>query len=51
MAMLPVDTWIRLAVWLVIGLVIFFSYAGPRSRERMAQVAAEAEGLPAPSPP
>ncbi len=50
-ALLPVDTWIRLAVWLVIGLVIFFSYSGPRSRERMAAVAAEAEGLPAPSPP
>ena len=46
-ALLPVQTWIRLAVWLVIGLVIFFSYAGPRSRARMAQVAAEA---PPPSP-
>jgi basic amino acid/polyamine antiporter, APA family len=46
-ALLPVQTWIRLAVWLVLGLVIFFSYAGPRSRARMAQVAAEA---PPPSP-
>jgi len=46
-ALLPVATWIRLAVWLVIGLVIFFSYAGPRSRARMAQIAAEEP----PSPP
>ena len=48
-ALLPVATWIRLAVWLVIGLVIFFSYAGPRSRARMAQIAAE-EPPPPPAP-
>jgi basic amino acid/polyamine antiporter, APA family len=38
-ALLPVSTWIRLAIWLVIGLAIFFTYAGPRSRARMAQIA------------
>jgi APA family basic amino acid/polyamine antiporter len=49
-ALLPVDTWIRLAVWLVIGLAIFVSYAGPRSRARMARIAAEnPEGPPPPA--
>lgn len=31
MLALPLDTWIRLAVWLGIGLVIFFAYANKRS--------------------
>ena len=32
MASLPVDTWIRLVVWLVIGMVIYFSYGRHHSR-------------------
>ena len=32
MAGLPGDTWIRLAVWLVIGLVIYFVYGASHSR-------------------
>ncbi|HEY7681859.1 MAG TPA: amino acid permease [Gemmatimonadales bacterium] len=39
MATLPGDTWIRLVVWLVIGLAIYFSYGRPHSllqRERAA---------------
>jgi APA family basic amino acid/polyamine antiporter len=32
MAGLPLDTWIRLGVWLVIGLVIYFSYGRYHSR-------------------
>ena len=27
MLFLPVDTWLRLVVWLVIGLVIYFAYS------------------------
>jgi APA family basic amino acid/polyamine antiporter len=33
MATLPVSTWLRLIVWLVIGLAIYFGY----SRARVAR--------------
>jgi APA family basic amino acid/polyamine antiporter len=35
MATLPITTWIRLGVWLLIGLVIYFTYARGRTNERM----------------
>jgi len=40
MASLPADTWIRLGAWLVIGLVIFFTYARRHTHARMAEVEA-----------
>ncbi len=39
MATLPITTWIRLAVWLAIGLVIYFTYARRRTTERMGRLA------------
>ncbi len=32
MLALPLDTWIRLAVWLAIGLVIYFFYGRKSSK-------------------
>jgi APA family basic amino acid/polyamine antiporter len=40
MVTLPSDTWIRLVIWLAIGLVIFFLYARDRSEKRFEALAA-----------
>jgi basic amino acid/polyamine antiporter, APA family len=34
MASLPLDTWLRLIIWLIIGLVIYFTYGIKHSRVR-----------------
>ncbi|HEY2378325.1 MAG TPA: amino acid permease [Gemmatimonadaceae bacterium] len=42
MVALPLETWIRLVVWLVTGLVIYFAYSRRRAyRVRIARVEAE----------
>jgi APA family basic amino acid/polyamine antiporter len=46
MAFLPLDTWIRLGVWTVIGFVIYFAYSirhaqPPRWKLEDAPTAAE----------
>jgi APA family basic amino acid/polyamine antiporter len=46
-ALLPISTWIRLLVWLLIGLGIYFAYAKPRTIERMARLAATPKAEPA----
>ncbi len=50
MLTLPVETFIRLVIWLAIGLVIFFTYARSHTRERFAALEAEAAKLDAESP-
>lgn len=47
---LPIDTFIRLVIWLAIGLVIFFTYARSHTRERFAALEAEAAAMDAESP-
>jgi APA family basic amino acid/polyamine antiporter len=37
MASLPWNTWLRLIVWLIIGMVIYFTYGRKHSRLRKAQ--------------
>ena len=32
MASLPLDTWIRLVVWLILGMVIYFGYSRHHSK-------------------
>lgn len=47
MLTLPFETFIRLLIWLAIGLVVFFFYARGHTRERFAQLEAEAAKLEA----
>jgi basic amino acid/polyamine antiporter, APA family len=34
MASLPLDTWLRLIIWLIVGLVVYFTYGSKHSRVR-----------------
>jgi APA family basic amino acid/polyamine antiporter len=45
MLTLPADTWIRLVVWLAIGLTIYFFYARRHTEERFAELASGARAL------
>jgi len=38
---LPLDTWIRLIVWMAIGFVVYFVYGMKNSRLRAAESTAE----------
>ncbi len=40
MATLPIDTWIRLAAWMAIGMLIYWFYARSRAEARMAEMTA-----------
>jgi basic amino acid/polyamine antiporter, APA family len=40
MASLPLKTWIRLVVWLLIGMVIYFSYGRKHSKVQQAKTLA-----------
>jgi APA family basic amino acid/polyamine antiporter len=52
MLFLPLETWLRLAAWLVIGLVIYFAYGHRRSilRQGLARPDAPAPFRAADSP-
>jgi APA family basic amino acid/polyamine antiporter len=43
MVSLPLNTWIRLFIWLVIGLVIYFLYSRRHSRVQQALAAGRLE--------
>ncbi len=46
MASLPWDTWLRLLVWLLIGMIVYFSYGSKRSRVQAANSSASNETKP-----
>jgi APA family basic amino acid/polyamine antiporter len=49
MYFLPVDTWIRLVVWMILGLLIYFLYS--RNHSVLQRTGATASAVPLPSEP
>jgi APA family basic amino acid/polyamine antiporter len=39
MRSLPADTWIRLIIWLIIGMVVYFTYGAKHSKVQAGQTA------------
>jgi APA family basic amino acid/polyamine antiporter len=46
MAFLPIDTWIRLVIWMALGLLIYFLYGRSHSRVAQEDASLLARGLP-----
>ena len=46
---LPFDTWLRLIIWLVIGMVIYFTYGRYNSRVQAAGTPKSPEPRPTPT--
>jgi len=44
---LPVDNWLRLIAWLLIGFAVYFSYG--RHHSALARMRADNTSMPAPS--
>jgi APA family basic amino acid/polyamine antiporter len=42
MAALPLDTWLRLIIWLAIGMVIYYTYGRHHSKVQQARNVASA---------
>ena len=45
MTQLPLTTWIRFIVWLIIGMIIYFAYSRRHSRVRLEGTAAGPNAL------
>ena len=45
MITLPADTWIRLVVWLAIGMTIYFLYAKSHTEARFAELVSGTRAL------